>query len=244
MKQKKYKGSQRCMLELISSPDFLIKINSLIQNTGAIISKNDNWFPLGLNDPREAELKDFLRQNWNANLGNEITNWWLAVVNANSRTPNWDFVSTCHINGQKGILLVEAKAHRTELETSGKKLKKDASDNSKRNHSRIGEAINEAKVEINKNFAGVTISRDKCYQLSNRVAHAWWLAKHDIPVVLLYLGFLNAEEMNYGGKVIYTSEEDWKTCFMNHSELVGVDGIVEKWIDCEERKFITICRSI
>jgi hypothetical protein len=243
MKQKEFKGSQRCMLELISSPDFLFKINSLIQNTGAIISKNDNWFPLGLTDLREAELKDFLRQNWNANLGNEITNWWLAVMNSNSRTPNWDFVSTCHINGQKGILLIEAKAHQNELESSGKKLNKDASENSVRNHIKIGKAINEAKVEINQNFGGVSISRDKCYQLSNRVAHAWWLAKHDIPVVLLYLGFLNAEDMNYGGRVIFTSDEDWKTCFLNHSRQVGVDWIVNQLVNCGKSSFKLIVKS-
>ncbi len=246
MKKKEFKGSQRCMLELISSPNFLFKINSLIQITGAVISKDDNWVPVGFSDPREAELKDFLRYNWNNELGNEITNWWLAVVNANSRTPNWDFVSTCSINGQKGIVLIEAKAHHDELnnESHGKRLRNDASENSIRNHIKIGEAINQARIRINETFVEVSISKDNCYQLSNRVAHAWWLAKHGIPVVLIYLGFLNAEDMNYGGRVIFTSDEDWKTCFVNHSRQVGVDGIVDKWVECGVNKFITICKSM
>jgi hypothetical protein len=244
MKQKEFKGSRRCMLELVDSTNFSTKINSLIQNTGAVITKDDNWFPLGLIDPREAELKDFLRDNWNDDLGNEITNWWLAVRNANSRTPNWDFVSTCHINGQKGILLVEAKAHKTEFESSGKRLKKDATENSRKNLRKIEKAINEAKVEINKNFAGVAISRDKCYQLYNRVAHAWWLANKGIPIVLLYLGFLDAEDMNYGGRVIFKSEKNWKNCFMDHAKKVGVDGIVDHEVNCGKNKFITICKSM
>ncbi len=246
MKLKEFKGSQRYMLELIGLPDFPHKINSLIQEAGAIITKDDHWLPIGLSDPKEAELKSFLKHNWNADLGNEITNWWLAVVNANSRTPNWDFISTCNIDGQKGILLVEGKAHWGELddESHGKILKKDASENSIKNHRKIGAAINEAKEEINKRFPEVSISRDNCYQLSNRVAHAWWLANQGIPVVLLYLGFLDVEEMNYGGREIFRTPESWNECFLNHAGRVGVDDIVDQWVDCGKSKFITICKSL
>lgn len=244
MKQKKYKGSQRCMLELISSQDFLLKINSIIQYKGALISKEDIWYPRGLSEPKEAELKDFLKSTWTPDLGDKIADWWLAARSKNSRTPNWDFISTCAINGKKGLVLVEAKAHRAELESLGKKLKKHAPENSVKNHEKIREAICEAKIKICKSFPEVSISRDKCYQLSNRIAHAWWLANNGIPVVLVYLGFLNAEDMNTGGRVIFKNTEDWDDCFTSHAKRVGVDKMLEKWIDCEESKFITICRSI
>jgi len=241
MKIKEFKGSQRCMIKLISSPDFLTHLNSIIKDTDTTITNNDVWIPKGLNDPRESQLKSFLKSNFGLEIYNGIVEWWMLV---NVTTPTWDFVSTCNINGKKGILLIEAKAHQTELESSGKKLKKDASKISQKNHFKIGTAINEAKIGINETYNGVSISSEKCYQLSNRVAHAWWLANNGIPVVLLYLGFLDAEDMNYGRRVIFKSEKNWKDYFINHAQQVGVDGIVDQEIDCGRSSFKLIVRSI
>jgi len=242
---KELKGSKRCILELISSADYISKMNSLMEPTGAEIGPADLFMPRGLHDHTEAELKNFLSDHFNLNLGQEIANWWLAFTQY--RTPKWDLVSTCIIDGNRGILLVEVKAHCGELneESHGKRLnKKKASEDTIRNHIKIGEAINEAKEAINISFPKVSISRDNCYQLSNRVAHAWWLACHDIPVVLMYLGFLDAEDMNYGGRVIFRTHEEWETCFLNHSSQVGVDGIVDEWVDCGQSEFKLIVRSI
>jgi hypothetical protein len=240
------KGSKRCMLELISSANYISKMNSILEPTGAIIGSADTFMPKGLHDHTEAELKDFLGEHFSRELGTEIRKWWLAKSTPNTRTPNWDLVSTCTINNQKGVLLVEAKAHHNELkyERKGKQLRKDASQNSLANHTKIGLAIEEANAGINKVIRGVSISRDKCYQLSNRIAHAWWLAKHDIPVVIIYLGFLNAEDMNYGGREIFRTDDDWETCFKNHANHVGVDNVMDKWVECGKSQFKLICRSI
>lgn len=240
---KTYKGSQRCILELISSPDFLKNINSIISSAGAIIESNDNWIPQGLHNDKEAELKDFLAIHFNDKLGNEIRSWWLAVSDPETRTPNWDMVSTCTINNQKGLLLVEAKAHYTELdkESVGKTFDLKSS---KENHERIKLAIAEANENINKVVAGVSISRDNCYQLSNRIAHAWWLANKGIPVVLMYLGFLKADDMQDGKRTIFGTTSDWENCFFAHAKKVGVDKIINKWVNCGQSSFITICRSL
>lgn len=234
------------MLELISSTNYISKMNSMLEPTGAKIGPSDTFMPKGLHDHTEAELKDFLREHFSSELGTDIRNWWLAISTPKTRTPNWDLVSTCTINNKKGVLLIEAKAHHNELnyESKGKQLKKDASQDSYANHDRIGLAIDEANVGINKVKSDVSISRDKCYQLSNRVAHAWWLAKHDIPVVLIYLGFLNAEDMNYGGRKLFKNHEGWEACFINHAMKVGVDKIVEEPVDCGKSDFKLICRSI
>lgn len=237
------RGSKRCIIELISSADFLKEINLLVQETGAVITNDDVWVPLGFVDPREAQLKNFLRDNFGPGYYDEIVQWWMHV---DTTTPNWDLVSTCTINGKRGILLVEAKAHCGELneESHGKYLSREASENSIRNHIKIGEAIIEAKEGINRSFPDVTISRDNCYQLSNRVAHAWWLASHDIPAILMYLGFRDAEDMNYGRRVIFRTHEEWETCFLNHSRQVGVDGIVDECVDCGKSSFKLIVKSI
>lgn len=240
------KGSKRCMLELISSANYLSKMNLILEPTGAKIGLADTFMPKGLHDHTEAELKDFLLEHFRSELGADIRKWWLTTSTPKTRTPNWDLVSTCIINNQKGVLLVEAKAHHDELngESKGKPLSNYATFNSKANHVKIGLAIEEANAGINIVRSGVSISRDKCYQLSNRVAHAWWLAKHDIPVVLVYLGFLNAEDMNYGGRKLFKNHEDWETCFINHAMKVGVDIIVDEPVECGKNDFKLICRSI
>lgn len=236
------KGSQRAMLKLIESNHFLISINKLIKPY-AEITVYDNWMPKSLHNDKEAELKNFLKYNFDPQLYNKIVNWWLYV---DTTTPNWDLVSTCTIDGKRGILLVEAKAHKDELnnESHGKQLKADASDDSKKNHARIEEAIQEAKKGIKNTGFDLSISRDNYYQLSNRVAHAWWLANQGIPVVLLYLGFLDCQDMNDEKYKLLNSPKEWDDCFLNHAKQVRVGSIINKWVYCGESKLITICRSL
>lgn len=236
------KGSQRAMLKLIESDHFLSSINELIKPY-AEITVYDNWMPKSLHNDKEAELKNFLKYNFDPQLYNKIVNWWLYV---DTTTPNWDLVSTCTIDGKRGILLVEAKAHKDELnnESHGKQLKADASDDSKKNHARIEEAIQEAKKGIKNTGFDLSISRDNYYQLSNRVAHAWWLANQGIPVILMYLGFLNCVDMKDENITLFTEDNDWQECFKEHAKQVEVDSIIDEWVDCGESKFKLIFRSI
>ena len=235
------KGSQKALLTLIDSDDFLKSINELIKETGAKITSEDVWKPKGMKDKSERTLTTFLKDNFDQNLGENILRWWIKY---GSRGPNWDFLSTCTIKGEKGLLLVEAKAHKSELSNSKKRLDKDANDKSKVNHSKIEEAILQANTAINKQVDGVCISRDKCYQLSNRVAHAWWLANQGIPVVLLYLGFLNCKDMDNSKNKLFKTDQDWQTSFIEHAKQVGVDNLVGHKVDCGKSSFITICKSL
>lgn len=237
------KGSLYAVIKLVESRDFITTINKLIKDTKAVITVYDNWIPKSLNHDKEAELKDFLKYNFKPQLYTDIVKWWLFK---DARTPNWDLISTCTINGKKGVLLVEAKAHWHELdkESHGKSLKKEASDDSIKNHKRIGDAINDANTSIKNTYSQINISRDNCYQLSNRIAHAWWLASQGIPVVLVYLGFLNCKDMDYNRRRLLKNDEEWQTCFNEHTKKVGVDTITNNWVDCGASRFITICRSI
>ena len=234
------KGSKKCVLEFINLKNFLTILNSLVQSTGAVITPKDKWVPFLKND-KEAELKDFLSQHFDPKHGLNIRNWWLAVSTPQTRTPNWDLVSTCKINNKMGILLVEAKAHRHELEKGGKP--ENVSNNSKANHERIRSAIGEANKSINEVIEGVSISIDNCYQLSNRVAHAWWLANQGIPSVLLYLGFLNVEDMRNKYKIFETAEE-WEKCFIAHAKIIGVDNLIDKQVFVGTSSFVTISRAL
>ena len=57
-------------------------------------------------------------------------------------------MSSCTIEGVEGLILVEAKAHGTELKSDGK------SPGDKENHEQIGAAINEANTALNESCPG------------------------------------------------------------------------------------------
>lgn len=237
------KGSANCVFDLVRSVNLIKDVNDLLKETDASISSSDIWIP-NKTTKKEDELKIFLRNNFSPELATDNVKWWLKT---NVRTPNWDLISTCTINGRKGILLVEAKAHVGELkkEEKGKTFDEGkASVPSKENHIRIAEAIAEANAGINKNFKGVKLSRDTCYQLSNRIANAWWLADKGIPVVLMYLGFEECTDMYSGTYKLFKTNEEWQTCFKEHAQQIGADVLIDKTVDCGESSFTVICRSL
>lgn len=139
----------------------------------------------------------------------EVESWWLKHPK-NANTPNWDIACIAKIDGEYGLILVEAKAHQDELNRN-RKNKSTGTINSKENTARIGEAIAEAskKLSIVKRLE-FNLSLNSPYQLSNRFAWSWKLASMNIPVVLVYLGFTNASEMRY-------------KLFENHQDVV--DGV-------------------
>ena len=94
---KDFKGSQRAMLEFISSTNFFVKLEEVIGDSSVKFSKDDIFKPLSKENFKEAELKDFLKVTNRPELGEQIRDWWLEVIKPSTRTPNWDFVSTCWI---------------------------------------------------------------------------------------------------------------------------------------------------
>jgi len=131
-------------------------------------------------------------------------------------TPNWDIASTCTIEEKPGLLLVEAKAHDTELKKDGKSLRKKASAGSIANHKRIGRAIVGASAGLKETIEGWNLSRDSHYQLANRFAWTWKLASMGVPVVLVYLGFLCAKGVSDLGEP-FADCADWSRVVLEYS---------------------------
>jgi len=237
------RGSLRCILDLVQAPDFLLKINGLLINAGTVISSNDIWFPKGHHQKAEKELYEFLEIIGETNLALQVKGWWLEVYTAKTRTPNWDLISTIKTtDGKKGILLVEAKAHYGELESSGKPSPKKDSENSEKNHQKIRSAIGEAKANISLQVPISNISIDCCYQLSNRVAHAWWLANKGYHVVLMYLGFQECKDMP--GRKLFLQDSDWENCFEMKMKQVGLNGMVNKKYQFGQGSLQIICSQL
>src|SRR5207342_2320611 len=97
-----------------------------------------------------------------------LTTWWLKVPQ-HANTPNWDLVSTCRMDGRRGLVLVEAKAHAGEMHNSGKPHGHPENDDA------IAAAIAEANSALGP-ATGWNLSHETNYQLCNRVAWAWKVA--------------------------------------------------------------------
>ena len=181
------------------------------------VSVADQWMPGGFCRTEEAQLHkvpELLSQED----CEQLRDWWLVVSRGATRTPNWDVASTCVVGKTKGILLVEAKAHSEELngEQAGKALKPNSS---KQNHERIGQAIAEANSGLMEQTGyRWALSRDCCYQMSNRFAWAWKLTELGYPVILVYLGFLRAGEMRRGESIPFDSHPKWSDLVKTHSQ--------------------------
>lgn len=204
------KGSRlRCLLttqqDEVAVAEFL---SSLVAPHATVESGAHRWAPRGLRDPGEAKLgetagflNDAQRQT--------ITNWWLEQ-SGTANTPNWDLLSQCDIDGGNGLILVEAKAHEGELGN-------DRSGATGANAIRIRAALQEATDGWNQLLPGFSLSFDSHFQLSNRFAFAWKLAEMGIPVVLVYLGFLETREMDDGRRTILHTSEQWQDCVLRKS---------------------------
>ena len=211
----------------------------------AILARWDSLFEQLPGDGRRAHpLMDVLAEDAPhvpPSIQRQLRTWWIAVPKR-ANAPNWDIASTCSIEGKPGLLLVEAKAHEKELSAAGKS--RPTTQNSIRNHDRIGAAIAKANEAFQSMASGDwTVSRDHHYQLSNRFAWSWKLASLRIPVVLLYLGFLNAQDMADGGP-LFSSEAEWSRALKDHCRDVVPETCWGEWLDIAGVPLVPLIRGV
>jgi hypothetical protein len=109
-------------------------------------------------------------------------------------------------------LLIEAKSHSGELADDHCGSKNDE------NYRKIEGALTEASAAWNSILPGFTLSANSHYQLSNRFAFAWKLTTMRTPVVLVYLGFLDAHEMVEGARKSLVGHAQWQECLLVRSK--------------------------
>ena len=210
--RREFKGSRfRCLLATQQpKPKVVAFLNSLVQPFAAV-GEQASYMPEGFCDPDEARLgktSRFLTKKQRE----DVTDWWLAV-RRNANTPNWDIISSCKVDGRAGFVLVEAKAHAGELNPKDR-----CGASNKKNSHRIDTAIRAVNQKLGEGWA---LSADSRYQLSNRFAWALKVASLGYPVVLVYLGFLNAHEMGQP----FTSHGDWEGCLLTYADRTVPRGV-------------------
>jgi hypothetical protein len=167
----------------------------------------------------------------------KVTDWWLAVKKG-ANTPNWDIVSTCTIGNQRGLILVEAKAHGGELKPDDRCSASDTD-----NLNRIAKAIREANSGLNTIIPGWALSTELRYQLCNRFAWSWKIATLGVPVILIYLGFLNAEEMADQGQP-FQSASEWTEALLGYARGIVPDGAWNQRLEIDGTQMWPLIRAM
>ena len=201
----------------------------------ASVAPSDCWMPEGFDRPGEANLLTAERL-LPKEVQFDLRQWWLAVSSSITRPPMWDIASTCQVEGQRGLLLVEAKAHAHELDRAGKKP------GNTQNDEHIRAAIAEANEGLGGQVQGWHLTADNHYQLCNRFAWAWKVASLGVPVVLVYLGFLTANEMCDRGRP-FADALDWENVVKRHSQALVPSEIWGKRWTCSRQPLIPLIRS-
>lgn len=246
LERNRRRGSKpRCHWLTHGSPEQIAsRLTKLIEPWGEV-SVYDNWMPQGFENIEEAQLRN-ASKIFDSKVQKHLLNWWLAADKHNLKTPNFDIASTCNIGGNSGILLVEAKAHDNELieEEKGKELDNDASNTSKANHNQIGKAIKTACDGLHQATSlDWHISHESHYQMSNRFAWSWKLTEQGFSVILVYLGFLNADEMKDKGNT-FTQHEDWDMHVKSHNKPLFPAEVWNQQWTVNEQAFIPLIKSI
>lgn len=209
--ERDFKGSRfRCLQLTQMSRSKLRRFLGGLVAPHASIPEDFHHIPRGFVEPNESTLGEndgFPREIGQAFA--ELKRWWLVLEKGT--LPNWDLVSTCDVGGTRGLLLVEAKAHEGEL-----KGKADGSKVASENRTSIQNALDQARTALSSEMAGFQLSLSEFFQLSNRFAFSWKLATMGIPVVLVYLGFIDADEMGGGSRTLKDGDQ-WEAFVKNLS---------------------------
>lgn len=203
--------------------------------------------PISRQDYQESDLIGLGELFLSVDQQNALCTWWL-IYRRGAKLPTWDLVVTASDQRDRpALVLVEAKAHASELSTSAKPtLQRKTRDQQKRsdgNHKRIGEAIAQANAALSKTVPGISLSQDKSYQFANRVAFAWKLASLGVPVALIYLGFIG-DLMISGIDDCFQTSTSWRNSFEEHTKEHFPHEQLERAIDCGSAPFWLLIREL
>jgi hypothetical protein len=212
------------------------------------VQPSHQWMPDGFNHTDEAQLDKAPLLLPDARIRAQLAYWWLGSNTVKGTTPNWDIASTCTIEGHPGLLLIEAKAHHAELKDA-----RCAAAPGSESAQQIAHALQEASNALTRAGSGQVWRLSPYdpvgmagydYQMANRFAWAWKLTTLDIPVILVYLGFLGADEMAGLGTSPITSADDWDRAIRRHGQSMVPEDIWERDTSTHGRLLIALIRAL
>ena len=210
-------GSSDWLLRMIRNNDlhaFLekgIEGIKVIEDTGVPSTKDLSEKQL------ETYLKDFKMIN---DAFNPFKGWW--IPNRGHRK-NWDYICQATIVGHKGLILLEAKAHKSECNAKEKpnpKLSAATSEKSfkkkQENHDSITKCITEELGALGGTYAGF-------YQDANRIAYANKAQRElGVPVLMVFLGFIGDKSFRDG----WNKSDEWQSDIRKQLRLLNLENLV------------------
>ncbi|MGL4908977.1 MAG: hypothetical protein ACRC9X_02435 [Bacteroidales bacterium] len=197
-----------------------------------------NWLDFPKNNSTlslDGEHKniDFLKCHLEDLEYERLKNNWNKYWSPTGTPPNWDGIIIHKVNDSNEWIIVEAKAHLKELESTT-----ESADN---------ENIQNAFIKTQKNF-GVSNNNwfGKYYQLANRLAFINFLLENNIKASLLYIYFING----YNKRILRDGKKEtvekksvesidiWKEALNKEYNELGLNEEAQKYIsnvfiDCE-----------
>lgn len=176
------RGSRYHMQKLVGIRGFGPAFEAKLRAEGLPVTNLRCWHPNKWST-HEYSIPAFAATCWTARVpyGDDescLRHWW---VKGRGKIPTWDLLCLADVDGAPGLVLVEAKAHRSEL--NGSRDKSGDANNWNRIQKNMKAALEGLIAEEPTNWGG------KHYQLCNRLAWTRKLASEGISVVLVYLGF-------------------------------------------------------
>ena len=159
------KGSSHQLLKVIEKDPRIIFdiVKSGLKSFGIEFKDNEHFLPSQFN-PIESTCEGFI-QGISTDFTHfdlsSLMSWWAPV----KQKPSWDFISTCNVNGTKGILLVETKSHYGEMEVGRKTISVDLSKNINLDEIRLL-----VKNRFNKNSLKLALTTPELKELMSALA--------------------------------------------------------------------------
>lgn len=210
-------GSSDSLLRMIKSNDLITFLEKKIEGIKVI---EDTGVPTR-NESAEKYLETYLKEFMiTTEEFNPFKNWW--IPNRGNR-PTWDYICQATIAGRKGLILLEAKAHKNECNAKRKSkpiLSATMSEKSFKekleNHDSIIKCITEELGELGGSYAGY-------YQIVNRIAYANKAQRElEMPVLLVFLGFIG--DKSFGDN--WNKPEEWQRDIAKQLRLLNVENLV------------------
>lgn len=250
MPESQRKGSQMRCLQMTSGDRSAVAaaLGALIDGYGDI-GPSDRWAPKGFREPAEIRLDEAQGFVKSAEQRARLRDWWIGPGVMKMRTPSWDLVSTCRLGGAPGLMLVEAKAHLSELNSDPCTAKE------KRNIETMRRALGEATEKWNDLLRAASEAQGwkprhwmklvpSChYELACRLAFALKLAEMGIPVILVYLGFLHADELEEQNGIVFRDEAEWRLCVVEKTKQTVPEEIWDATFDVDGTPLSVLVRA-
>jgi len=200
-------GSRRYLQALVNTDRNYLNHLMLKKSASLRTWRNPIWVsPLSADNNREYWDYDFLKSINQAGLRKKLREFWPGGG------PHWDALATVERkNGERGVILVEAKANTPEL---GGPNYACGAENTSRNKI-------ENSLLIVKKALGVEPDTDwlgDYYQHANRLAHLYFLhITCKVPTWLVYICFIGK-----GKTIVPSTEKDWVASLANVQAALGM----------------------